>query len=777
MVDDAGIAPEPAPPVQVHTAGQTNLNALGLTVASGGVPKENDGTIATGSLDIASANSDSFGEQVPAQNQYLWASTGQNVNQSRIKESMDGETYEKARADRLERVQEAWKKKAPDDELGAYLDANVASSTLRTPQEQKIDKLEAIIVPRLEFTDTPLEDAIEFLKQKSAELDAIEPDASRKGLDIKIQNLSKLTEDSSANSPRITLSLTDVPLSEAIRYTSELAGMKYKVDDSGVTIVPRTESTEELFNSTYQVSPNLLSFDPYTPVTSDQVQDLLEQQGISFPPGATVSFDQSTSLLSVRNTQSQTELVEAFIAFAEDQLRESRSADTSHSPPLSLDEKSAATEPFSTFSLHVSDVSFKLAQAALEKGEWPDANTVRIEEFVNAFDYNDPMPSQEDKVSCQIEQSIHPFLQQRNLVRISMRTAAAGRAGDTPLRLNFLVDNSGSMERVDRQETVRNAFALLTDHLQPTDQATLISFARQPRLIADQVTGDNGQQLIDSVNNLPSEGGTNLEAALELAFEKAMEQQEEGAQNRIVLLTDGAANLGDAKPENLSAMVETMRNNGIAFDAAGIGADGLNDEILEALTRKGDGRYYLLDRPEDADAGFAKQIAGALRPSAKNVKVQVEFNPNRVGHYKLLGFEKHLLEKEDFRDDSVDAAEMAAEEAGVAVYQVEPLAEGEGDLGSVSVRFRDMSSGEMIEKRWPIPYEPNPARPDQALPAQRLATTAALFAARLKGIPLGESVSLEELSTNISNLPDAFANKSRVQQLQNMINQARQLER
>ncbi|MDV6032477.1 MAG: DUF3520 domain-containing protein [Phycisphaera sp. RhM] len=443
--------------------------------------------------------------------------------------------------------------------------------------------------------------------------------------------------------------------------------------------------------------------------------------------------------------------------------------------PDGLDEKDAASEAFSTFSLHVGDVSFKLAAAALAQGEWPEPTKIRIEEFVNALDYGDPMPSQDEKVACRLEQAIHPFLQQRNLLRVSMRTAAAGRASNTPLRLTFLLDNSGSMERIDRQQTVRRAFALLAGQLKPLDQVTLISFARQPRLLADKVDGSQAQRLVELIDNLPSEGGTNIEAALQLAFEKAREHQTDGVQNRIILLTDGAVNLGNADPESLSGRITTIREAGIAFDAAGIVAEGLNDEILEALTRKGDGRYYLLDSPEDADDGFASQIAGALRPSAKNVKVQIEFNPKRVGRYKLLGFEKHLLKKEDFRNDKVDAAEMAAAEAGVAVYQFQAKPDGEGDVGSVSVRFQDLSTGQMIENRWPIPYEPNAPRPDQASESIRVATAAALFAAKLRGDPLGANVDLKTLSDLLAGLPDQDRNRKRVQQLQMMISQARQL--
>lgn len=443
--------------------------------------------------------------------------------------------------------------------------------------------------------------------------------------------------------------------------------------------------------------------------------------------------------------------------------------------PEGLNEKLAEKESFSTFSLHVSDVSFKLALAALLREEWPEAAKIRIEEFVNAFDYGDPMPGPDQKVACRLEQSAHPFLQQRNLLRVSMRTAAAGRASTTPLRLTFLLDNSGSMERTDRQQTVRRAFAMLAGQLQPIDQVTLISFARQPRLLADQVSGAKSQELVSVIDNLPSEGGTNIETALQLAFEKAQEQKLDQAQNRIILLTDGAVNLGDADPESLSRMIARMRGAGIAFDAAGICAEGLNDEVLEALTRKGDGRYYLLDSAEAADDGFARQIAGALRPSAKNVKVQVEFNPKRVGRYKLLGFEKHRLKKEDFRNDKVDAAEMAAAEAGVAVYQFEAKPDGEGDVGMVSVRFRDLSSGQMVENRWPIPYQSDAPRLDQAASSLKLAASAALLAAKLRGEPLGASVDLQSLTNLIDSLPEQDRQVQRVQQLQVMIERARQV--
>ena len=157
------------------------------------------------------------------------------------------------------------------------------------------------------------------------------------------------------------------------------------------------------------------------------------------------------------------------------------------------------------------------------------------------------------------------------------------------------------------------------------------------------------------------------------------------------------------------------------------------------------------------------------------MKVQIEFNPNRVGRYKLLGFEKHRLKKEDFRNDSVDAAEMAAAEAGVALYQFEPMPEGEGDIGFVSVRFRDMSSDQMIERRWPIPYEPTAARIDEAKPSIRIAAAAALLAAKIKDDPVGEAAEYSGLSQIVNQLPQRHRDNPRVQQLLEMIEQARRL--
>ena len=424
------------------------------------------------------------------------------------------------------------------------------------------------------------------------------------------------------------------------------------------------------------------------------------------------------------------------------------------------DEIPAAETPYSTFSLNISDASFQLAKAALARGERPDPAGIKPEQFYNAVDYGDPAPDSNEPVAATIEQSAHPVIPGRNLVRVAIRTGSAGRSAVQPLRLTLLVDQSGSMVREDRRASMEHALSQLGVLLTKADLVTVIGFSRTPHLLADGMTGDQVLKLSELVNQTASEGGTNLEEAMKLGGQLAQRHQLAGAQNRIVLFTDGAANLGDANPARLAEQVKAFRQQGLAFDIAGIGADGLNDRLLSELARNGNGRYYVVG--DEKNDSFARQLAGAFRPAAENVKVQVNFNPQRVGKYKLIGFEKDRLKTEDFRNDAVDAAELAAEEAGVAIYQVEPLADGTGEIGEVSVRFRDAASGEMVERAWTIPHDTNATAFDRATPSMQLAGLSLLAAEKLRGGPLAEAIDFKQLTGPTSLVKQFYASSPRV---------------
>ncbi len=572
----------------------------------------------------------------------------------------------------------------------------------------------------------------------------------------------------------------DAPTStRAIDEVTRLAAEKVELESQVETLLRYDDEQLMTYAAGLQLPDNLIRTQY---LESKRQLESLKQSGLAGDHPEVIQLQEVVEQMErdlAEGTEALRETLQARLDLAETQLErlgrgpgkqevEAASADLRETLDL-MAEVPAEAEPFSTFSLHVGDASFELAAAAVGRGEMPEPARVRPEEFYNAFDYGDPTPLPGEPVACVVEQCAHPVFPQRNLMRIAVRTGSEGRAAQRPLNLTLMFDNSGSMEREDRAAGVDRAVEQLAGLLSERDRVSVVGFARRPTLLAEKIAGSEAQRLNTLVDQLPAEGGTNLEQALGLAEELAMRNFDAAGENRVVLFTDGAANLGDADPESLNRRIERMRQNGIAFDAAGFGADGLNDRLLERLTRNGNGRYYLVDQPADADAGFARKLAGAFRPGAENVKVQLRFNPERVGRYKLIGFDEHRLAKEDFRNDAVDAAEMAAEEAGVALYQFEVLPEGRGEVGEVSVRFRDPARGAMVERRWTIPYDPQAPAFDQAAASLQLAGLAAMAAEKFRGAPMAEAIEFGEMRQVLGQVKARFGASERVGELGRMI--------
>ena len=451
--------------------------------------------------------------------------------------------------------------------------------------------------------------------------------------------------------------------------------------------------------------------------------------------------------------------------------------------PESLQRVAAVPEPqpevltaeqrVSTFSLNVSDVSFKLAAASLDNGVMPEPATVRTEEFINALDYRDPEPAGDAAVALNWERGRYPFAHNRELLRFSVRTAAQGRAIGSAVEPGvvagqFGIDGAG---RPGGDHTGGHARAGGSN---PAAGSGERGELRAHTAVVGGRSGGNRSGRVPRIGlgELTPEGGTNLEAALELAYETAFRHFVLGGVNRVVLLTDGAANLGVVEPRVLQGQVESNRLKGIALDCFGIGWEGYNDDLLETLSRHGDGRYGFVNSPEEAATGFADQLAGALEVAAANVKVQVEFNPARVTAYRQVGYAKHQLTEEQFRDNTVDAAEIGAAESGNALYvaQVEP--QGQGPIGVVRARYQDPSTGEYHEQEWGLPYlgpAPELAASSAAL---RLAGSAAAFAEWLARSPFAAEVSPDRLLRLLEGVPEAFDLDPRPEQLRQMMIQA-----
>ncbi len=449
---------------------------------------------------------------------------------------------------------------------------------------------------------------------------------------------------------------------------------------------------------------------------------------------------------------------------------------TATNAPIPQPEVQTSENHFSTFSLNVSDVSFKLAMASLAQGQMPDVASIRSEEFINAFNYRDPEPQSGAPIAFAYERARYPFAHNRDLLRFSLKTAAAGRQSGRAMNIVLLLDNSGSMERADRVQIIREALRVLATQLQPQDKLSVITFARTARLVADGISGDKANEVTEQVAGLTPEGGTNLEDAMNLAYQTAAKHYLTSGINRVVLLTDGAANLGDVEPESLKQKVEAQRKQGIALDCFGIGWEGLNDDLLEVLSRNGDGRYGFINSPEEAATDFVGQLAGALKIAASDVKVQVEFNPKRVTSYRQIGYAKHQLTKEQFRDNTVDAAEIAAQEAGNALYTVEVNPAGQGPLATVRVRYKVPGTTDYREQAWDVPFTGNALSLEQSSPAMRLAASASAFSEWLVASPFAGEITHDRLLSVLSGVPDVYGSDARPKKLEWMIRQAKSLE-
>jgi Mg-chelatase subunit ChlD len=517
------------------------------------------------------------------------------------------------------------------------------------------------------------------------------------------------------------------------------------------------------------------------------VTQYLHSAGVDLNGSKSVFFDDRQGTLTVHATDQDLDKIAAATdkLMAEGVTAQSKSVATEQTdaalpkpaipPPTPQPEVLTRENAFSTFSLNVSDVSFKLAAASLEKGQLPEPASIRSEEFINAFDYRDPEALPGVPIAFTAERAAYPFAHNRELLRFSLKTAAAGRQAGRPLNIVLLLDNSGSMERADRVRIIQEALRVLAGQLQAQDTFSIVTFARTARLQVDGIPGNQADAAAEEIAKLTPEGGTNLGDALDLAYETALHHYLANGDNRVVMLTDGAANLGEVNGDALKQKVEAHRKQGVALDCFGIGWEGYNDDLLEVLTRNGDGRYGFINTPEEAGTTFVAQIAGALHVAAADVKVQVEFNPKRVVSYRQIGYAKHQLTKEQFRDNTVDAAEIAAQEAGNALYTIETNPQGEGSIATVRVRYKVPGTSEFREQAWDVPYTGSAVALEQASPAMRLAATASAFSEWLSTSPFAAEVTPDELLRYLNGVPQVYGADTRPTKLEWMIRQAKSI--
>ncbi len=355
--------------------------------------------------------------------------------------------------------------------------------------------------------------------------------------------------------------------------------------------------------------------------------------------------------------------------------------------------ESARRKPIATFAASVDTASYSHARAYLERGELPPADLVRTEAFINAFrgSYGDSGP-QNGTFALHLELAPSPFGDVQRAPWLLRATAVARdvpRGERTPLALTFAVDVSGSMAPLNRLELVKSALELLVEELDSFDRVALVAYSSVARIILPMTHASDRGPLLEAIRGLASGGGTNLEGGLALAYQHAADHFDPAAGNRVVLLSDGVGNIGAVTREALLAGVGAQRAKGIYLNTIGVGMGDHNDALLDDLARTGDGIATYVDDEREARRAFVENFVGSFETVARDVKLQVEFDPARVGRWRLLGYESRALADRSFRDDSVDAGEVNAGHSVVALFELHDVSlQGPGALTTFRVRHK-----------------------------------------------------------------------------------------
>ncbi|KGM54893.1 hypothetical protein N800_02200 [Lysobacter daejeonensis GH1-9] len=410
----------------------------------------------------------------------------------------------------------------------------------------------------------------------------------------------------------------------------------------------------------------------------------------------------------------------------------------------------ASEQLVSTFSVDVDTGSYSNVRRMLNDGIRPPADAVRAEEFINYFHYGHPAPTRADtpfRVTTELAPA--PWNAKRQLLMIGIKGYEVPAAKLPPANLVLLIDTSGSMDEPDKLPLLKRSLALLVRQLRPQDRVSIVVYAGSAGLVLPPTPGNRQGEILAALERLQAGGSTNGGEGIQLAYAMAKQAFIPGGVNRVLLATDGDFNVGVVDRRALETLVADQRQHGIALSTLGFGKGNYNDEMAERLADVGDGNHAYIDTALEAQRVLVQQMGGTLHTIARDVKVQVEFNPAHVAEYRLIGYENRLLRREDFANDKVDAGDIGAGHEVTALYEITPVGSGvervpalryggavatgganSGELAHLRLRYKQPGGADSQLIETPIAASALAQRPSNAL---RLAAGVAGFADALRG--------------------------------------------
>ncbi len=353
--------------------------------------------------------------------------------------------------------------------------------------------------------------------------------------------------------------------------------------------------------------------------------------------------------------------------------------------------KSPIEEALSTFSIDVDAASYSNMRRIINQGRKPEPNTIRVEELINYFSYDLPAPKEKDPVNIVTEVGKCPWNKEHRLVRIGLKAREIPSDNLPPVNMVFLIDVSGSMYGPTRLDLVKSSLKLLVNNLRDEDHVAIVVYAGAAGQVLPSTPGSDKQKIKDALESLTAGGSTAGGAGIQLAYKTAKNNFIKDGNNRIILCTDGDFNVGVSSTTDLETLIENERKSGVFLTVLGYGMGNYKEDRMQVLAQKGNGNHAYIDNIQEANKVLVNEFGGTLFTVAKDVKLQVEFNPAHVQAYRLVGYETRLLNKEDFNDDTKDAGEMGAGHTVTAFYEIVPTGVKSNVIGTVD----------------PLKYQPN----------------------------------------------------------------------
>ncbi len=399
----------------------------------------------------------------------------------------------------------------------------------------------------------------------------------------------------------------------------------------------------------------------------------------------------------------------------------------------------------STFALDVDTASYTVARRYVMENNLPPPDAVRVEEFVNFFEGGYPRP-EDNSFAIYTDGALSPFDGQDTVImRVGIQGYEIREKQRKPASLTFVIDVSGSMAMENRLGLVKRSLQMLVEQLRGEDSVSIVVYGSEARIILFPTSGAERGQILEAIYSLQPEGATNAEAGLQLGYQMAYEMYRQGSVNRVILCSDGVANVGNTGPEQILESIRGYAEGGITLTTVGFGMGNFNDVLMEQLADNGDGHYAYVDDLDEAHRLFVEDLTSTLQIIARDAKVQVDFNPEIVNRYRLIGYENRAVADSDFRNDYVDAGELGAGHSATALYALVLNPGAQGRVATVQLRWQDPESLHVQEinsnfNSWDViqPF-------GQTNPYFQLAVVAAQYAELLRFSPWAEGTSIGQL--------------------------------